>query len=959
MPTPGSIVRCRERDWVLLPGSDNDRLLLRPLTGRSDEVVAISRQLSEELRYDLPTEGVSDARFPLPTVDDIQDAQATVLLWQAARMALRDGATPLRSPGRISIRPRLYQFVPLLMALRLQPVRLLIADDVGVGKTIEALLIARELWDRGEIRRLAVLCPPYLCEQWQHELQQKFQLDAVVLRPGTIAQLERQTPRGRDIYQHFPVQVISIDWLKLDWNRHRFLLFCPDLVIVDEAHGAVPAAETGRQLRYELVREIAAERNRHLILLTATPHSGAPATFRSLIGLLDPEFADWDVSNLSEKQRLRLARHFVQRTRADIEHGWADGLPCFPQRELLDEQYQLTPAYYELFNDVYSFCVGLVSSSSTLRETQRRVRYWAALSLLRCVMSSPAAAVAALRNRAARLHADDDAAVDDAFWQGLVFESDETETDDEPPTAVLEQAETLFNEREQRRLSLFAARAEQIARQGQDAKLTGVIALTRRLLNDAYAPIIWCRYVATAEYVAQALRKQLPDVHITLVTGRMGEEERRAVIAAVPVDQKRVLVATDCISEGINLHERYNAAIHYDLPWNPNRLEQREGRIDRYGQIAPKVVTIRYYGLNNEVDGVVIDVLLRKAREIRRALGTHVPVPSESVVEALTQALFLRRGTHAQQLTLELEAPATQELHRRWEEAVARERITRTRFAQHALKLADVQPILETTDRVLGDPAEVRSFVLTAAARLGISIRSHPRQADVLLVEAGTTTPDVIRAVIADRPRPWPISFVSPTPAGAEYVGRNHRLVSTLSSYLFEVALVRTTRTNDAPAPVARLGVIRTNAVTRLTVLLLLRSRYLVNLPARQHPLLAEEALVSGFVFAVGNERRWLTEAEARHLLTTAQPDANLSADEKRELAEMALAEFGEAHQDHPLWAALHHQTRQRADDLRRSYRDLRQAIQEHVQGLQVTPIFPPDLLGILMLQPMPRRFNP
>ena len=956
MPTPGSIVRCRERDWVLLPSTDDDRLLLRPLTGRSDEVVAISRQLSEVLRYDLPTEAVSDAHFPLPTLDDIQDAQATMLLWQAARMALRDGATPLRSPGRISIRPRLYQFVPLLMALRLQPVRLLIADDVGVGKTIEALLIARELWDRGEIRRLAVLCPPYLCEQWQHELQQKFQLDAVVLRPGTITQLERQTPRGRDIYQHFPVQVISIDWLKLDRNRYRFLQFCPDLVIVDEAHSAVPAAETGRQLRYELVREIAAERNRHLILLTATPHSGAPATFRSLIGLLDPEFADWDVSNLNEKQRLRLARHFVQRTRADIEHGWADGLPCFPQRVLRDESYLLTPTYHEFFNDVYNFCTELVSSGSSLREPQRRVRYWAALSLLRCVMSSPAAAVAALRNRSIRLNDDDDAAVDDTFWQGLVFEADETETDDEPPAAVIEQAETHFAEPEQRRLRRFAARAEQIAREGQDAKLTGVIALTRRLLTDGYAPIIWCRYVATAEYVAQALRTQLPAVHTTLVTGRMGEEERRRVIADVPNDQKRVLVATDCISEGINLHERYNAAIHYDLPWNPNRLEQREGRIDRYGQIAPKVVTIRYYGLNNEVDGVVIDVLLRKAREIRRALGTHVPVPSESVVEALTQALFLRPGNHAQQLTLELEAPATQELHRRWEEAVARERITRTRFAQHALKLADVQPILETTGRVLGDPAEVCSFVLTAAKRLGIAIRQHPRQADVLLVEAASTTPDVIRSVIADRPQPWPISFVSPTPAGAEYVGRNHRLVSTLSSYLFEVALVRTGRISSAPAPVARLGVIRTNTVARLTVLILLRARYLVNLPARQHPLLAEEALISGFVFEAGNERRWLTEAEARHLLTTAQPDANLSADEKRELAEMVLAEFGEAHQDHPLWAALHHQTRQWADDLRRSYRDLRQAIQEYVQGLQVTPIFPPDLLGILILQPMPRR---
>src|SRR5205823_3368900 len=112
----------------------------------------------------------------------------------ATRLTLREGAAPFRSLGRISIRPRVYQFVPLLMALRLDPVRLLIADDVGVGKTIEALLVVRELLDRGEIKRLCVLCPPYLCEQWQKELTEKFNLDAVVIRAGTVSQLERQIP---------------------------------------------------------------------------------------------------------------------------------------------------------------------------------------------------------------------------------------------------------------------------------------------------------------------------------------------------------------------------------------------------------------------------------------------------------------------------------------------------------------------------------------------------------------------------------------------------------------------------------------------------------------------------------------------------------------------------------------------------------------------------------------------
>ncbi len=186
---PGSIVRCRNRDWVLLPSDRTDVHLLRPLTGATDDVVAVHRQLSDLIAYSLPEERLRPAAFPLPSVDDLADAASAHLLWQAARLTLRDGATPFRSLGRISIRPRIYQLVPLLMALRLDPIRMLIADDVGVGKTIEAILVARELYDRGEIKRLCVLCPPCLCDQWHKELSEKFNLDPVIIRSGTVGQL--------------------------------------------------------------------------------------------------------------------------------------------------------------------------------------------------------------------------------------------------------------------------------------------------------------------------------------------------------------------------------------------------------------------------------------------------------------------------------------------------------------------------------------------------------------------------------------------------------------------------------------------------------------------------------------------------------------------------------------------------------------------------------------------------
>jgi SNF2 family DNA or RNA helicase len=188
---PGSIVRFRNREWVLLPSDQPEMFLLRPLTGATDDIIAVHRRLSDLAAYSFAEERVRSATFPLPTSNDVSDSAAADLLWQSARLTLREGAAPFRSLGKISIRPRTYQFVPLMMALRQEPVRLLIADDVGVGKTIEALLIAKELLDRGEIKRFSILCPPYLCDQWQKELFEKFNIEAVLVRSGTLSQLER------------------------------------------------------------------------------------------------------------------------------------------------------------------------------------------------------------------------------------------------------------------------------------------------------------------------------------------------------------------------------------------------------------------------------------------------------------------------------------------------------------------------------------------------------------------------------------------------------------------------------------------------------------------------------------------------------------------------------------------------------------------------------------------------
>ncbi|MCS6828449.1 MAG: DEAD/DEAH box helicase [Caldilinea sp.] len=949
---PGSIVRVRQRYWVLLPDPDPTRYVLRPLTGAVDETLALDRRLTELLAYTLPEERLQPAHFPLPTPEDVADAASAHLLWQAARLTLREGASPLRSLGRISIRPRTYQFVPLLMALRLDPVRMLIADDVGVGKTIEALLIARELWEREEIQRLAVLCPPYLCEQWQKELVEKFNFhEAVVIRAGTLGQLERNKPSTRTLYEHYPVQVISIDWVKSERNRHAFLLHAPELVIVDEAHGAAMAHNQSQQLRHELLREIAKDPNRHLILLTATPHSGVESAFRSLLGLLDPRFGAWDVNALNEERLTQLAQRFVQRTRRDIEHDWEQE-SCFPERIPEDQSYRLSPAYRALFEQTYAFCAEIVRTGQRLEERQRRVRYWGALALLRCVMSSPAAALAALEARRGRTGEEwsGSAGEEEIDFRSFVFELDQERTDDELPTPPIAEAEATLPDSERRTLRALSKLAVALLQPGQDTKLEGLIQSVERLLAEGYHPIVWCRYVATAEYVADALQKRLsvkhPDAQVACISGRQADEERRARIAEIAADRPRVLVATDCLSEGVNLQEKFTAAIHYDLPWNPNRLEQREGRVDRYGQPAKQVRVIRYYGADNPVDGVVLDVLLNKAREIHKALGTHVPVPeeSESVTEAVLNALFLRGyGRDAGQLAFDFMPAEVDALHRRWERDAERERITRTRFAQRSLKPDEVRRELEAADAVLGDPEAVRSFVEEVAHRLGLTLTREKNAAVFRLVTSPLppNLPEAVRFALPQRKDGvWRIAFTSPTPQGAEYLGRNHPFVSALARFLLEEALTR-----GGAARAARGGVIATRAVTQATVLLLLRVRYLIHLPNRP-PLFSEEVRPLGFTGEAANPHG-LPEAEALRLLTEVQPDANLPLERKKAILAEALAAYP------TLEPHLRPLIESRARDLTEAHKRICKAMRLRVQDLTVQAQWPVDVLGMLVLTPV------
>ena len=498
----GSLVRFREREWVV-QAIEQDLLYLRPLTGGLDDVCGAYLPLEEQ--------NIKPASFPPPSADDLGDFESARLLKNAARLLIRNGAGPFRSFANLSFRPRPYQLVPLLMSLRITPVRLLVADDVGIGKTIEAGLIARELLDRGEIRRMAVVCPPYLCDQWQKELLQKFSIDAKIVRTNTLARLERDLPR-RDlcVFDYYPNIIVSVDFVKGQRRRDAFLLHCPDFVIIDEAHGcARPAGQSvTQQQRHQLIHDLAsAEERRHLVLVTATPHSGIEESFLSLLGFLNPSFLHLNLDSPSEEELSGLVKHFVQRRRKDVEK-WMGEVTAFPERIAEDQGFVLSEEYHKLFRDIYRFCRETVSSVDTESGHKIRVRYWAALALLRCVMSSPAAAKAALRARIENLPDEPSEAEED--FSVYIFDPTDLETSvDVAPTRVVNEGELSFSEKERRKLREFEKRAEAL-KGSSDTKIGKAEEIAKSLLKGGYNPIVFCRFIATADYVAEDLKKGWP-----------------------------------------------------------------------------------------------------------------------------------------------------------------------------------------------------------------------------------------------------------------------------------------------------------------------------------------------------------------------------------------------------------------------------------------------------------------
>jgi len=940
---PGNLVTARGREWVVLPDSTQELLMVRPIGGLDDEVVGICTAI----------EKVTSSKFEPPKWEVPGDYNACRLLRDAARIATRAAAGPFRSFGKIAVEPRPYQLVPLLMAMRLDPIRLLIADDVGIGKTIEACLVAKELLERGEVTRLAVLCPPHLAEQWQGEMEQKFHIRAELVLSSTVQRLERYCRPGESLFERYRHVIISTDFIKSPRRRDDFIRACPELVIVDEAHTCTLAGGVGRsrQARFELIRDISADANRHLVLVTATPHSGNEDAFRSLLSLLDPKFANLPIdmeTDARESTRRELARHLVQRLRGNIRDYLGTDTK-FPRREPRDpkdeeETYRLSPEYKSLFGKVLTFASEMVADESGTGRN-RRVRWWSALALLRAMASSPAAAAATLRNRAVTAEALTEDEVDE-IGQRAVLDQDELEISEifdlTPGGDPSDEEESSTSQR----LRRFAREAEKLVGK-KDAKLQKATTLIKGLVADGHNPIVFCRFIDTADYVAGALRGAIKDIEVASVTGLLPPKERENRIAALGEHDRRILVCTDCLSEGINLQDHFDAVFHYDLSWNPTRHEQREGRVDRFGQPKPTVRVLTYFGVDNQIDGVVLDVLLRKHKKIKSDLGISVAVPgsSEEVIKALFEGMQLRqsgRGRAETQLYLPGLDPVRQDLHTRWEEAQGREARSRSRFAQRAISTDEVRAELEAIREAIGTGPTVQRFTRDVLHLVGVPLTD--KRNDLVEVALSNQTPRAFRHAVG-RDDPFVGRFDLPVDDGVIHLSRTHPIVEGLASYVLETALDEVQAEGERPVA-RRCGVTKTAAVTEKTSLLLVRFRFhlLVKQRGASHaPMLAEEVRSLAFNGSPG-EPIWVDDEQSDSLLE-AVPTGNVTVS----LVKNQLQHLIESLDN--LVPHIDEVAHQRADALHDAHTRVRKSA-KMTGRVDVVPVLPADVLGCFILLP-------
>jgi hypothetical protein len=436
------------------------------------------------------------------------------------------------------------------------------------------------------------------------------------------------------------------------------------------------------------------------------------------------------------------------------------------------------------------------------------------------------------------------------------------------------------------------------------------------------------------------LVEELPkNVSIKAVTSELADEQRREQIDLMGKSEgRRVLVATDCLSEGINLQEFFTAVLHYDLPWNPNRIEQREGRVDRFGQTAPEIKTYVLYGENNAMDTFVMEVLIKKVREIQKSIGVSINIGENSksiMAEAAKRILFDEKSGGVQsRLFADTEETVSNEL----ELARKKGENLRSIFAHETIDPEAIKKDLEAVDEAIGDVETVADFVQGAVAQLGGVCKFD----GVGYILQPQNLPAHIRRFFGNDQQ-VKISFVSPTPKGYKYIGRNHSFVEQLCHFLLAIAF----EPHPEFGKMARVSEIQTEAVSSRTALIMFRVRNVIKEVAAHRESVAEEMYLWGYRSIAGTMET-LEYSEAKKLLKEAKALSNLPVERQKQDILEELKRFDNMK---PQFIEL---ANQRADKLVEAHGRFKDLIGGRSYE-KATPVLPPDVMGVYILMPKPK----
>ena len=597
---------------------------------------------------------------PMPAADF--DALLRTARWTALSPYLgingtgrEEGHEPFASPFHGGVRVEDFQLVPLLKALRMPRVSLLIADDVGLGKTIEAGLILTELLLRRRIRRVLVLTPAALRDQWKEELWEKFSLSFEVVDRLSTEALRRKLGIDANPWRSFSRIIASYHYLRQPDVREQFLSACSvpegsprlpwDLLIVDECHNLMPGS-VGEDSQLCQTLGLLAPRFEHRLFLSATPHNGHTRSFTGLLEILDPvRFSR--THEMGPAMRRRVEDIVIRRLKSDINVGSAGPRFC-TRKQPRALPLATNPRESELSNafDAFRSSVGKLVSTGT--KGRRRAGTFAVEVLGKRLLSCPAAFVDSwyrtMQGMIEETASETDVRVAEQVLRRETGDDREAQQRQATAATVVggwlrnysEEVVTEIRQIQRAVTSLgFIPDGPSVTQQvpTDDARFDALTALIDELLlhdgrfRHDERLIVFTEYKTTLDYLANRLRQEYRQHRVLTLFGGGGPAgmdvtERDSVKAAFndPDGEVRILIATDAASEGLNLHRTARYLLHYDCPWNPSRLEQRNGRLDRYGQARD--VTVHHFDSSGDPDIRFLGRVIRKADEIRTDLGS-------------------------------------------------------------------------------------------------------------------------------------------------------------------------------------------------------------------------------------------------------------------------------------------------------------------------------------------------